>query len=182
MNHRKTIDDSTLYSEDTQEVLSQVPPKLVSISLYCISIIFLILIFGSYIFRYPDSVQSEVLILPRRPTQPLIARSTGYLSSISYVNGSLVHRGDILAELQSSALANDVLYIENYVRTAREALLRGDSPSSIEKSARQLGSLESSYTTVRQDLEKLLYFNELNYYPQRIALQSEINNLVRHNL
>lgn len=118
MNQRKIIEDTILYSEDTQEVLSKVPPRFISISLYCISGILLTLILGSYIFRYPDSVQSEVLIIPSKPTQPLIARSTGYLSSIFHMNGDLVHQCDILAELQSSALANDVI-IYRAVRTNR---------------------------------------------------------------
>lgn len=54
--------DIELRSDSVQEVMSKVPPGILRWGITVLSIILLMLLTGSYFFKYPETIEAEIFI------------------------------------------------------------------------------------------------------------------------
>jgi HlyD family secretion protein len=92
-----------LMSEDVQEIFGAVPSWITRWGITTILAIVLLMLMASTVFRYPDIIQSTVVIVSRNPPAPLVARSTGNISHLLVHEGSVVSEGDVLAVIENTA-------------------------------------------------------------------------------
>lgn len=59
---KKKVDEIELRSEDFQEVLSDMPPWILRWGITTVATIVVILIIGSSIFKYPDTITSTITL------------------------------------------------------------------------------------------------------------------------
>ena len=59
--------DIELRSEEVQEVMNRVPPSILRYGIGILASIVVVLLMGSALFRYPETVQVEVTLSPWNP-------------------------------------------------------------------------------------------------------------------
>lgn len=72
-----------LKSEEFQEVLGRVPSWILRYGIILIGILFLMLLGGSAIFKYPETVTATMTLTGTNPPAALIAKESGKLKEIS---------------------------------------------------------------------------------------------------
>jgi multidrug resistance efflux pump len=124
----------------------------------------------SYFFKYADKIIAPIVITTSSPPVPVVARSTGYLSTLLVNNEDTVNYGDLLVVLQSTARYEDVLKLENQlirldsVASHNPANLLGFQPETL----LALGDLQPNYSNFIQLLKEYTFKQTTNFATQNI--------------
>lgn len=92
--------DVNSYSEEVQEIMGRVPHWILRCGIALIFFVILVLLVGSYFFRYPEKVTTEVHILPVVPPARIAAKAKGNFRDVFVHNGDTVQKGQILAIIE----------------------------------------------------------------------------------
>lgn len=107
------IIDSSHHSEEAQQVLGRIPSWTIRWGITIIFAIFVGIILGCCLIKYPKCVDGIVTITTNNSPIDIIARSAGNLEKILVSNGNLVNEGEILGVIETSANYTDVLSIDS---------------------------------------------------------------------
>ena len=99
MGVKDTNDNIELRSEEVQEILGSSPYWIVRWGITLIAFIFLLLLAGSAIFKYPDMINASVTLTGTVPPAEIVSRSTGKLHKLYIKDNQHVKRGDYLADV-----------------------------------------------------------------------------------
>ena len=89
----KIYKDIELRSEEVQEVMNQIPPWILRSGITTMFIIVLLLLAGSWFFKYPDVIQAQITVTSLEPPASIIARATGRIDEIYVENNQKVEYG-----------------------------------------------------------------------------------------
>lgn len=159
-----------LHSPSVQEILGRVPPRILRYGTWLIVIITLLFITGSWIFRYPDIVSSQIVVTTTNPPAPLIARTNGKIAEIRVTDKTFVKSGEILAVIENPASLKDM---ETLALLADSVLQNIDNEVIIEIQfpvSLQLGEVQQEYAQFLKALEDYKSFISLKYYSQKVKL------------
>ncbi len=112
-NKEKTIE---IKSEEIQEILIKTPHKIIRYGIYILSGIILLLVIGSCIFSYPDTITGEITVTSTNPPVWSIAQTSERIKKIYVHNGDSVKNGDILAVMENTAKIEDIITVENLLQ------------------------------------------------------------------
>lgn len=96
-------EDMNPRSEEVQEIMGRVPHWIVRRGIGLILFVILVLLVGSYFFRYPEKVTAEVRILSTVPSARIAVSEKGRIRSIFVYNSDTVHKGRLLAIVEHDA-------------------------------------------------------------------------------
>lgn len=172
-NKNKEIE---LHSEEVQEIMGEMPSWLLCHGITVLFVIVIFLLVGSWFFKYPDVIQTEIVVTSMEQPATITAHSTGkidsFLTKNNIKNNIMVTAGTPLAVIQNPAKTQDMLTLikmihaweaSEYSETVAKELFTGKSFS--------LGPVQYAYNTFVSCLDDYLSYKESNYYTQRIALQ-----------
>lgn len=156
-------------SDEVQEILGTPPRWIIRWGITIMLLVVLVLLAGSYIFKYPDLITARVTILSENPPVQIVAKSSGKLDQIFVENNQTVTEGELLGVIENTA---------NY-RDAYSLLSRLDSIGSwFEKPERfldisfsenySLGRYHSYFSTFVSQLSNFQTSLTFNPYNQRI--------------
>ena len=91
------------HSESVQEIMGSVPSWTTRWGASVIAVIFAVLIAGCYIIKYPQTVESSVILTSENPPSDLVSRYDGLLDTLCVKNEQKVKEGDIVALLATPA-------------------------------------------------------------------------------
>ena len=155
-------------SEEVQEVMGQIPAWIVRWGITLLFIVVLALLVGSYFFKYPDVITTEMTLTSRHPVAQIVARTSGKISKLYVVDGEKVKPDALLAIVQNPASTEDAyrlkgILLEHQGEPDRlSGLLLG-------KEEFVLGEMQSAYVGVLSSLHEYRNYRELDYYPKKIA-------------
>lgn len=155
-------------SEEVQEVMGQIPAWIVRWGITLLFIVVLVLLVGSYFFKYPDVITTEMTLTSRHPVAQIVARTSGKISKLYVVDGEKVKPDALLAIVQNPASTEDAyrlkgILLEHQGEPDRlSGLLLG-------KEEFVLGEMQSAYVGVLSSLHEYRNYRELDYYPKKIA-------------
>ncbi|MDR0333663.1 MAG: HlyD family secretion protein [Dysgonamonadaceae bacterium] len=163
-----------LRSEEVQEVMNQIPPWILRRGITALFIIVLLLLIGSWFFKYPDVIQAQITVTSLEPPASIIARSTGRIDEIYTVNNQQVSIGTPLAVIQNPANTKDMFTLMEKMREW-ESTNRSEATINRFLSGKPLGlgAIQSVYAAFLNSLNDYQNYKTLNYYPQKIASQRE---------
>lgn len=163
-----------LRSEEVQEIMTKVSPWILRRGITLLFVIVLLLLAGSWFFKYPDVIQAEVIVTSQEPPASVIARSTGKIDEIYVGNDREVLQGKPLAVIQNPANTANMLSLLKSMEgwkasgyNLEETLVLFPSQSV------SLGSIQTVYAAFLNSLNDYRNYRELNYYPQKIASQKD---------
>jgi multidrug resistance efflux pump len=167
-------DESELRSEEVQEIMSRIPPWILRRGITVLFLIVLVLLVGSWFFKYPDVIQAEITVTSLEPPASVIARSTGKIDEIYVKNNRKVFQGEPLAVIQNPANTADMLSL---LKSMEEWKVSGydieKTPALFLSQSVSLGSIQTVYASFLNSLNDYRNYQELNYYPQKIISQQE---------
>jgi multidrug resistance efflux pump len=162
-------DNSTfeLRSEEVQDILTKVPHWMIRWGTVLIFIIILMLFFVSWFIKYPDVVNTEIVITTNIPPEKIVAKSSGRIEAILVKNKSIVSKNSTLAIIENTANYNDVFLLKSIVDNYNINDPKIEFPFSKLKNT-QLGEIESAFAVFQKDYQA----QELNHDLQPFAIEN----------
>ncbi|WP_295939111.1 HlyD family efflux transporter periplasmic adaptor subunit [uncultured Alistipes sp.] len=96
------------HSTEAQAILGKIPSWIVRWGITVIFVIFAGILIGCYFIKYPDTVQTPVVITTINPPADLIVRYSGLIDSIYVKEGQYVKKGEVVAALRNAGRWQDV--------------------------------------------------------------------------
>lgn len=170
----KKYNEIELRSEEVQEIMNRVPPWILRRGITLLFIIVLLLLAGSWFFKYPDVIQAGITVTSLEPPASVIARSTGKIDEIYVENDQEVSVGAPLAVIQNPANTADMLsMLKSMEGWKASSYDLGKTPALFPSQSVSLGGIQTVYAAFLNSLNDYRNYQELNYYPQKIASQKE---------
>lgn len=162
---KKKIEDIELRSEAFQEILGNVPPWILRIGITVIAFILVIILIGSAVFKYPDTITTQMELTGSTPTSAIVARSSGKIKELYITNEQEVNVGEYLAIIDNPANTNDILELKEFIQ---KLSFRFDSIIPLPSKDLNLGNIQSLYSSFYITLYDYNEFLRLQYYTQKI--------------
>ncbi len=105
--------DIEIRSDEVQEVLGTPPNWLVRWGTILGLFALLLLGWGSYFYRYPDVVKTNIVVSSKEPPRKLVTQKSGFVEAILIQNEDTVRASQVLMVLKSKAQFEDVLTLED---------------------------------------------------------------------
>lgn len=157
-------------SEEYQEVLGATPNWILRSGITIILLVIIILLIGSWFFKYPDVLNSRVVILTENPPVQLKAYASGKLTHIFYSENQDVQQDSVVAVIENTANLNDIFLISIMLDTLSDIRY---FPENIDL---KLGELQQSWSGLVRIISSYRNFIEIDYYEQKNeSLASQIN-------
>ena len=171
---KETYKEIELRSEEVQEVMNRVPPAILRYGIGVLTAIVGVLLVGSALFRYPETVQVEVTLSPRNPPAYIKCTTGGKLENLYVTNGQQVRKGNVLAVMENSAHTEDILRLRECLADwhAKGARLERLETVFFHRLPR-LGSVQGAYASCL-----LAWNNYLQHVDENRIHETELNNAV----
>ncbi|RXM42300.1 HlyD family secretion protein [Flavobacterium sp. YO12] len=163
-----------LRSEEIQEVLQRMPNWTIRYGSFIVFMTLLLLLFISWLVRYPDIITTQIIITTNIPPEKIAARISGKIEAILVSNNSNVYKGQPIAVIESSANYSDVFLLKSILDTIDISVERFP----FEKvKLTQLGDIESSFAVFQKEYTS----NELNkkLHPFKVLGEAQDNELIQ---
>lgn len=163
-----------LRSEEAQEIMGEIPPWILRHGITTLLVIIVVLLIGSWFFKYPDTITADITVTSAEPPASIVARSTGKIDKIYVQNNEQVSKGMPLAVIQNPADSDDMLLLIQAMQRWKASGYSYEAILSIffEKSL-ALGSIQSVYASFIGSLSDYQNYKKFNYHPQKIAMQQK---------
>ncbi|MBQ4821102.1 HlyD family efflux transporter periplasmic adaptor subunit [Aquimarina sp. MMG016] len=173
------LDDIQLRSEEVQEILTRVPHWMIRWGNVLILVLVLMLLFLSWLVKYPDVIPAEAMITTQIPPQKEYARVSGKIESILVEDGQIVSKATPLAILENNANYLDVFSLKSIIDTIPVNSKSFSFP--IEKIPLLfLGDIETDYALFENSYSEYLLNKELKpFFNEAIANEVSISELNR---
>ena len=113
------LDDIQLRSEEVQEILTRVPHWMIRWGNLLILGLVILLLFLSWLIKYPDVIPAEAIVTTQIPPQKEYAKINGKIESILVEDNQIVPKDTPLAILRSTANYKDVFYLKSIIDTTK---------------------------------------------------------------
>lgn len=159
-----------LRSEEVQEVMSHVPAWILRQGITVLCCIVVVLLIGSYLFKYPDIVVAEITVSTQNPPIYIVAKTAGRLGELSISNGSEIEKETILGVIENAAKTKDVLCVKERMRQweAKDYPL-SEGKWLFDGQYLQLGEVQATYALFISALNDYAEFIGQDYYNKKLV-------------
>ncbi|MFD0701892.1 hypothetical protein [Myroides pelagicus] len=162
--------DIELHNEEVQDILTVIPHWMIRWGNVIILLIIIVLFCFSYYVKYPDIVQTKIIITTQIPPEKVVAKTTGRIELIFVEDKSLVLKHTPLAVIENSANYQDVLTLKKIMQNINVTSVDIEFPFELTSSL-QLGSVEAAYSNFEKSY--LEYSVNKNLQPYLIDKQAQ---------
>lgn len=160
-------DTFELRSEEVQDILTKVPHWMIRWGTVMIFAIIVILFFVSWFIKYPDVVNTEIIITTNIPPEKIVSKSSGRIEAILVKNKAVVSKNKTLAVIENTANYKDVFLLKSITDSYNINDPQAQFPFSKLKNT-QLGEIESAYAVFQKDYQA----QQLNHDLQPFAIEN----------
>lgn len=160
-------DTFELRSEEVQDILTKVPHWMIRWGTVLIFAIIFMLFFVSWFIKYPDVVNTEIVITTNIPPEKIVSKSSGRIEAILVKNKATVKKNTTLAIIENTANYKDVFLLKSIVEKYDINNSKKEFPFAELKNA-QLGEIESAFAVFQKDYEA----EQLNENLQPFAVEN----------
>ncbi len=164
-------------SEEVQEIMGTPPKWIIRRGIVIISAVVLVLLGGSYFYKYPDIINARVTIVSENPPISIIARSDGKLDKIFVTDKQKVASNTILGLIENPTNYEDAYMLINDLKAIQNFFNFPERFIDLEfKKNYSLGLYHSYYSAFISQLKEVQTFYKFNPFDQRInSLSKQIN-------
>jgi HlyD family secretion protein len=181
MEKQSKVDDIDFYSEQIRDVLDQIPKWLIRRGTTVILLIILLLVFGSWFIKYPDTLEGSAVITTDPLPIKLKSISGGRVTQLFVADGAIVSHQTPIAEIENPTGYANILHLKNtidsihvYLQTNNETALE----VLVNHPLQSLGDAQSFYNQLLQQLSARALLHKEQLYNKRTQnLQQQIGNL-----
>ena len=158
-----------LHSEEVQEILGRPPGRIFSWGVFLMCALVALMIIGSYLFKYPDVIVSEITVTTENVPANLVAKSSGKITGLYAKDNDLVTEGQIIAVIENPALTKDVLHLKEIIKNlSTDNWLDISFLDQLSNASFILGEIEPSFSAFRSKLEEYTTYIERDYSEKKI--------------
>jgi HlyD family secretion protein len=159
-----------LRSEEVQEILGQVPNKIIRYGITVLFIIVLSLITGSFFFKYPDIIYAPLSVTTQNPPEYVKSKISGKIDTLFVSDKQKVNNETYLAIIENSANFNDFITLKEFIQNSEAFFIDLDSANLLlpEKSL-QLGEIQTYYSDLIKQIDEYFTFIKLNFHNKKIS-------------
>ena len=141
-----------LRSEEVQDILTKVPHWMIRWGTVLIFVIIFMLFFVSWFIKYPDVVNTEIVITTNIPPEKIVSKSSGRIEAILVKDKSIVAKNSTLAIIENTANYKDVFLLKKIVDQYDINNPEKAFPFDLLKNT-QLGEIESAFAVFQKDYQ-----------------------------
>jgi multidrug resistance efflux pump len=169
-------------SDEVQEILGTPPRWIIRWGITIMLMVVVVLLCGSYFYKYPDMITARVTILSENPPVQVVARSNGKLDQLFVANNQQVSTGEVLGLIENSANYNDAYRLLAKLDSIEYLFGNPESFSEINFSEHySLGQYHSYFSSFISQLRSYQTFLNFNPYNQRItSLQKQVSDYLNY--
>ena len=175
------LSDETQYSEDVQEIISDVPNWLLRWGLTVFFIIIVVLITFSAFIKMPDKVSGKLKIESSKRPEEIVPHLEGKLVKLFIKENSLIDSGELLGYLESNAKAEEIIEMSKHIDKLQEKAIEGKLDQLINfnlNASEHLGELQGSFLIFSESLNNFRSFlNYGVYFQKKLMINNEIIDL-----
>ena len=153
-------------SEEVQEILGAIPPWILRWGISTLCAIVVVLLLGSWFFKYPDTIQATMILTGETPPANIVSKTNGRIKELFVKDNQHVGAQEYLAVLENPASTNDMVLLKRNLETF---IQMPDTTVNFPQGEMQLGAVQNAYTAFIRSLNTYQKFVELNYFPQKIS-------------
>ena len=112
MEETKEHKEIEIRSEELHEVMGKIPPWILRQGITVLFVIIIVILIGSYFFRYPDVVPAEMTLTGRYPVAQIVSRASGKISQLYISDGQNVEKNTKLAVIENPASTEDMIFLK----------------------------------------------------------------------
>lgn len=155
-------------SEDVQEIMGYIPHWIIRWGITLIFIVVGVFLTGSYFFKYPDVIMSNIVLTTRVPPASMVARVSGKIQEIFAKDNQKIKSGEAIALLEST-----VNYTHLCGLKSKLALLK-DVPSHFDPAVAvsfddnySLGEIQSPFTVFTRSYRDYVHFIREDFFNKK---------------
>ena len=170
-----------LRSEEFREILGRPPRWTIRWGITLIFIVIVLLIVGSWFFKYPDVVSSKIVVTTENPPAPIVAKSTGKIEHLLVSDMQRVEQGQMLAVIENPGDYKDILKLETLLEGFGDSIQLGHIETGWTDDTYQMGEVQPGYSLFLKRCEDYAHFIQLDYHRQKItSLKDELEQAKQH--
>jgi len=159
-----------LHSNEIEDMLGRVPSWITRNGMILFFFLLALLIFGSWVFKYPDIKSARVLITSVNPAADIEARTSGKITGLFVNDNDMVAAGDVLAMIENPAAYDDVLLLKSGIHLFDTISIEDFEEDMPELRNAQLGTIQTDYSIFLKAYRDYTEFKRLDYHQRRIVL------------
>ena len=170
-------------SEVMQEIVSDKPGFLIRWGNIFFLVILLMVGIACWFIKYPDTIQAPAKLTSINVPKPVLSLIDGKLIKLSITENQLVHKGEILGYIESTANHEEILLLAANLDSVQVMLNNGNGDQVgkyFSGTTALMGELQTSYQIFLQAyLSFENYLSDGFYLKKRAMLVKDKNNLLK---
>lgn len=165
-------------SDEMLLIVCEPPNWIMRTGITVISGILLLFFIATWVFKYPEVLRGSVTVSTQTPAIRVVAPATGRLSKLLVKEGTMVKKGDALAETENTMQLDNVPAMQGILQQAKAFLQNPHRSIVFPEDNYAWGSLQGDFNLLRQsylDFERLRSDNHQSLQVRN--LQQQIKDL-----
>ncbi len=158
-----------LQRNEIEDMLGRVPGWITKNGMILFIFLFALLLFGSWVFRYPDIKKARIVVTSINPPADLKARTSGKIVRLFVVNNEQVSTGDVLAMIENPAAYDDVVHLKNSLVFLDSISIEEITEDLTEMKNVKLGTIQSHYSIFLKVYRDYMEFRRIDYHQRKMA-------------
>ncbi|HEV7779972.1 MAG TPA: HlyD family efflux transporter periplasmic adaptor subunit [Chitinophagaceae bacterium] len=175
-------------SEEIQDIISYRPGWVIRKGNIIFLLVILLLLALGFFIKSPDLVKGSVRIAAVNTPKMLTTKASGRLEKLFVSNGDLVKKDQLIANIQNTALHDQVLQLQQWIAVIESSMTNGDLgilSSQPLPLLNQLGELQPAYQDFQTTVKETMQVLPDGYYQkkrQSLAMDIQYQQLLQQNL
>ncbi len=164
-----------LQRNELEDMLGRVPGWITRNGMILFVFLFVLLLFGSWVFKYPDEKKARIVVTSVNPPADLKARTSGKIVGLYVVNDEQVSSGDVLAMIENPAAYEDVVQLKESLVFLDTVSIDEATEELSELNNVDLGTIQSHYSIFLKAYRDYMEFKRIDYHQRKIqTLRNEL--------
>ncbi len=167
-----------LRSEEVQEIIGRTPNRLIQYGITVIFSIVILLLAGSFFFKYPDIIQARIVLTGNNPPAEIKARTNGKITQFFIKDKQEVKKDEILGIIENTTVYNDFKTLKQqipglkiFINSSQSDILNFHVLQNL-----RLGDLQIQYSKLLSDISNYKDFIVLDYHnKKKESLRNQIS-------
>ena len=157
-----------LQRNELEDMLGRVPGWITRNGMILFIFLFALLLFGSWVYKYPDEKKARIVVTSVNPPADLRARTSGKISRLFVVDNEQVSTGKVLAMIENPASYDDVVQLKESLEFLDSLSIDEVTEELTELNNVNLGTIQSHYSIFLRVYRDYMEFKRIDYHQRKI--------------
>src|SRR5258708_15896410 len=116
------LNEIEIRSEQVQEVLNRTPSWMTRWGLSAMLGVIMLLIFLSWLIRYPDMTQGQIVITTKSPPIKIVSQASGKLVKLYKYEGTFLEKGEVFAEIENTVSQEGIGFLNEVLNQSKQLM------------------------------------------------------------